>query len=69
MRQQQQQQQQGEERGGTGGQEDVEEEEDNLASLMTCISSLEKIQGDILTMLQLLNDYFNAVPKIPLESV
>ena len=43
--------------------------EDDLASLVTQISNLEKISGDIPTQLRLLSNCFNAVPKSPLESV
>ena len=36
--------------------EEVEDEEDDMASLVTCISNLEKTQGDILTLLRSMND-------------
>ena len=49
--------------------EDVKEEDHDMVILVTCISNLEKTQGDILTLLQSLNDRFNAILESPLESV
>ena len=47
--------------------EDMGEEEE-VPSLVTRISNLEKTQADILTLLRSLNDRFNMVPESPLES-
>ena len=45
-----------------------DEDEDTLASLVTQVSNLEKIQNDIFTLLYLVSNWLNAIPKSLIET-
>ena len=45
-----------------------DEAEDTLVSLVTWVSNLEKTQNDILTLLCLMSNWLNAIPKSLIET-